>query len=243
MPLSYTSSSSSSTYRVSPAATAALEAVHAVAPSLLVGEVWLPSPPSSSSYSSPPAPWSELAAFYSPTPLVASHPAPAAAGAAAGAPPPQPPPQPQQTTIDLRVARLFAQQHSLSLRLAAAAARSGRLEWSSDFGEDELLRRLTFDVVAAVAVPVFAERQGGAVPAAANASGTLSGPAPGGAPAPSCAAVMVLYFSKQREEVRFPPTHTTRARSPYTVPSAPLLSGFAPAAYLTSAPLARPTPT
>lgn len=113
----------------------ALEAAVAAVPCLVVGECW-------TSHPSRP----ELAAFFSPTPLVARH------TEADG--------RPASRVVDFALAAAFAPLHKLSIRLAERAAASGLVEWCHDMTGDELLARLTFRVGSAIAVPVLATGPG-----------------------------------------------------------------------------------
>lgn len=123
--------------RIAGALTAALEAVVAVIPGLVVGECWLKSRETGV--------WDDLVSFYTPTPLIAH-----AASASAAA-----------TVVDLATAKRFANHHSLSLKLAARVASSTLLEWTYDLSSDELLNKLTFTIETALGVPVLGKNEQG----------------------------------------------------------------------------------
>jgi len=147
--------------------TAVLEASYALMPSLLVGEVWMqsrsdrpegePSPiiTESSSTSAAASPFTDLVAFYTPSPLLVSFPLdPASATGEKGLPAATTPERP----IDLAVARQYSTQHALSLNLAAEAAASGKPTWAKELSGDELLTHLTFKVEEVLAIPVLMKR-------------------------------------------------------------------------------------
>lgn len=117
---------------------ATLQATEAFFPSLVAGEAWIPD------YSVRPLRWNQLAAFFTPTPLVASH--------------SQPGGKIEQKVIDVQLARTFASQHQLSLRLAATVAKTGVPEWCYDLSGDDMLKRITFNCQTVIALPVFASR-------------------------------------------------------------------------------------
>jgi hypothetical protein len=137
--------------------TAVLEASYALMPSLLVGEVWMQSPEGPSSAESTSArvsPFTDLVAFYTPSPLLASFPLdPATAGKKKTTEVVNP-----ERPIDLAVARQYSTQHALSLNLAAEASASGKSTWAKELTGDELLMHLTFKVEEVLAIPVLMKR-------------------------------------------------------------------------------------
>ena len=145
--------------------TAVLEASYALMPSLLVGEVWMQShsdrpewessPTIESSTSAAASPFTDLVAFYTPSPLLVSFPLdPASITGEKGLPVAATPERP----IDLAVARQYSTQHALSLNLAAEAAASGKPTWAKELSGDELLTHLTFKVEEVLAIPVLMKR-------------------------------------------------------------------------------------
>jgi len=82
-----------------------------------------------------------VAAFFAPTPLRATLPQ------ADGRPP-------LYATVDLPLVRAHSARHQLSTALAARAAAARAPQVSCEIGADEMLRKLTFDVDTAVAVPL-----------------------------------------------------------------------------------------
>lgn len=146
--------------------TAVLEASYALMPSLLVGEVWMQSHSDrpegessptieSSTTSAAASPFTDLVAFYTPSPLLVSFPLdPASTTGEKGLPVAATPERP----IDLAVARQYSTQHALSLNLAAEAAASGKPTWAKELSGDELLTHLTFKVEEVLAIPVLMKR-------------------------------------------------------------------------------------
>ena len=101
--------------------------------SLVAGEAWLPGAPPT------------CVAFHTPSALQTALSPPAAGGA------------PSHQTIDLALVRAHSASHQLAIALAARAAATGAPQLSTELGGDDLLRKLTFGVDTATAVPILGE--------------------------------------------------------------------------------------
>jgi hypothetical protein len=107
---------------------------------LVASEAWVPSARGDGEM--------ELSAFFTPTPLRTSLPRPG------GAPP-------LYATVDLPLVREHSAKHQLATAIAARAAATGLLQYSVDIRADEMLRKLTFGVDTAVAMPLMEGTPGG----------------------------------------------------------------------------------
>lgn len=62
-----------------------------------------------------------------------------------------------QRMVELEMARAYAGQHQLSLRLCVEAATSRRLQFAHDVGGDDFVRQVNFPLRSAFAVPVVVD--------------------------------------------------------------------------------------
>ncbi len=159
----------------------ALEAAASIVPGLVAGECWVKSEFGA---------WDELIALYCPTQLSVRHSSEDGAEVL--------------RVVDTRLAAAFAASHTLSLRLAENAAARRVVEWCYDMSGDDLLKRLTFPVSAALAVPVLADALVSATSSSSasssNSSSSSAAASTGSAVRrPECIAVMVFYSSVPTE--------------------------------------------